>query len=246
MPSASVTPASFVIDWGEVATIPARVDVGKLALRLTMGAVDAGPGVSTDLSVTKPTLPRLNRQVSYFDAQGRPTLQMQNFWQIVAEKIEEAFAALTTQVGDNTSLIAAIQATQALAQAANDNATSVTSANDLQSSYTDPQNVLSASNDGTVSIAEHNRVYPVSGTTVAVDSGSLTGLSGTVYPYYMDAGRSGGTVSYQASTSPVVQKGDVHTLGSVTVPAAGEPDTSGGGTPAPGVVPVGGGGYLDP
>lgn len=168
-------------------------------------------------------------------------------WQEAMDKIEEAFAALSTQVTDLETLLLQIQAAQALAQAANDNAAAVSAAAALTNSYTDPVAVLSAANDGTVTVSAHDRVYG-DGTRVALDAGGISGfVSGDyVTVYYVDAGREGGAVLYQGTTSAIGQEGDTHIVGQATIPAAGEPPASGSGPTAPGYTPPSGGGSYDP
>lgn len=163
-------------------------------------------------------------------------------------KIEEAFAGLTTQVTDLETLLLQIQAAQALAQAANDNAVATRNAQDLANSYTNPTGVLSAANDGTITIAAHSRVYPTSGTSVSVDGGTVSGFTSGSYVtvYYVDAGREGGAVTYKGTASAISQEGDTHIVGQVTIPAAGEAPSEGTSPTAPGYTPPpSGGGTYD-
>lgn len=236
MPSVAVTPLSYAITWGTPATVPARIASSPLALVFTGGSVAAGPGTGTSLAVTTPTLDRLVYGENLTNPNGGVGERFQLIWQQTMEAIEDAFAALTTQVTDNTTLLNRIIAAQNLAQAANDNATAVSEAQDLADSYTDPTSVLTASNDGSIAIAAHSRVYPVSGTTVAVNSGSVSGFASGNYVtvYYKDAGRAGGAVTYQGTTNAVAQTGSVHIVGQVTIPAAGAASVSGSGPTAPG------------
>lgn len=117
-------------------------------------------------------------------------------------------------------------------------------------SYTDPTNVLSAADVGataTVTIAAHDRIYPVQGTVdvddVAVLAGSITGLafSTEYHVYYDDTTLSDTTPSFQATTNrATAQVGFApgrHFVGSITTPADG-----GGGTTGTGGFPPGGGG----
>ena len=245
MPSVSVASADLSISWGTVGTIPARSVISALPLRLTFGEVVAGPGDGTALAVTAPTLNRLTRYEQLTNPDGTPSVRLMAIWQEAMDKIEGAFAALSTQVGDNTTLLNQIRAAQALARAANDNAEAVSQRTSLSSSYTDPVSVLTASSDGSVAIAAHNRVYG-DGSSVSVSSGSISGFAGGDYVtiYYVDAGREGGAVTYQATKQPVAQEGATHIVGQVTIPVTGT--ATGSGTTAPGYnPPSGGGGSYD-
>lgn len=249
MPSVAVVPAQFAIAWGDVRTSPARLTANRLSLGVTLGEVVAGPGTGVALSVTTPELNRLTRYEQLTNSDGTPSVRLMAIWQEAMDKIEDAFAALSTQVGDNTTLLNQIRAAQALARAANDNANEVASRTSLADSYTDPVGVLTAANDGTVAIASHDRVYG-NGSSVSVNSGSVTGfVSGDyVTVYYVDAGREGGAVAYQGTTGPISQEGATHIVGQVTIPGAGEPPATGSGTAAPGYNPPsdGGGRYNEP
>jgi hypothetical protein len=196
-----------------------------------------GPGTGADLSVTTPTLDRLTRFDTLLEGQG-PSTRFQLIWQQTMEAIEAAFAALTTQVGDNSNLISQIQAALSLAAAANDNAVATASEVTLANSYINPVGVLTASNDGTVNVAAHQRIYG-DGTAVTVDAGSVTGQApgSAVTIFYADAARIGGAVSYQATAAAVPQTGNTHIVGQVLSPAVGEPPAPGSGPSAPGYTP---------
>lgn len=101
-----------------------------------------------------------------------------------------------------------------------------------------PLTATDAGSDATVSIASHNLVYD--STTLAYNSGSVTGLSFSTkyYVYATDASKTGGAVTYVASTTltDVTAAKDRYFVGVVTTPADGGGDTSG--------TPGGGGGVL--
>lgn len=179
------------------------------------------------------------RSDQLLNADGTPATRFMAIWQDFAEKIENAFEALTTQVNDNTTLLAEIKAAQQLAQAANDNANATRAAQDLGTSYTTPTNVLTASSDGVIVITDHERVYPTSQTRVPVSGGVLEGYNPNEYVtvYYLDAGREGGDVNFKATTGAIGQEGDVHIVGQVTIPEAGAPPSEGPGPTAPGYRP---------
>lgn len=187
--------------------------------------------------MTTPKLDRLQRQASYFPADGRPTAQMQVHWQRTMEAIETAFQALTGQVTDLGSIVAQIQAANNLAAAANATAVAAKATIDIANSFTNPTSVLTAANDGTITIAAHSRVYG-DGSTVSVNSGSLSGFTSGQYVtvFYDDAARAGGAVTYEATTSAVSQSGNRHIVGQATIPAAGEAATTGVSPSAPGYV----------
>ena len=90
----------------------------------------------------------------------------------------------------------------------------------------------------TASISAHSRIYG-DGATVAVSAGTITGLaySTTYYLYYSDPARTGGTVTFQATTNQAdaAQIGDVHSLGAVATPAAAAPPSTGRPNLPPGV-----------
>lgn len=179
-------------------------------------------------------------------------------WNNAMAVIETTFNAILAIPEIQASLVNLNEATQAAADAANaanaaasaaqsaadtaqasSNAT--TAATSLVNSYVTPANVLSATDAGTsatISIASNNRVYG-DGTSVSVGAGSVTSLaySTLYYIYYSDPSRAGGSVAYQASTnqSDAAQVNDIHTVGSVTTPAAAAPPSTGNTVRPPGV-----------
>ncbi len=188
----------------------------------------------TPSSVTAPKLDRLQRQGVYFPESGNPTTQMQLHWQRTMEAIEAAFAGLTGQVTDLTGIVAQIQAANDLAAAANATAAATKANVDIANSFTDPTSVVSATNDGVVTINAHSRVYG-DGVSVSVNAGSLSGfISGDyVTVFYDDAARAGGAVVYQGTTNAVAQVGSRHIVGQATIPEIGEPEASGTSPTAP-------------
>lgn len=150
--------------------------------------------------------------------------------------IEDALAALGT----------AIAAADAAAATANAAAASVTAESSLVNSFVDNYvaPLISADNLGNVTIAAHDRVYgdTALNPTVSVSGGVVaTGAApaSVVRIYYNDPTRAGGTVTYLFTVDPAappVQGGNLHSVGAVTIPAAG---TQGG----KGVRPPG---YVEP
>jgi hypothetical protein len=237
MPSLTIEPAQLEWMGQSIVIEPVRVNISPVSLSWDGGFILVGPGTGTSLSVTTPTLDRL-RRVDRLTQGEFVDVRFQLIWQRTMEAIENAFEALTTQVNDMAILVAEIRAAQALATAANDTATTVNSRTSIESSYTDPTSVLTASADGTITIAAHTRRY-TDGTSASVNAGSISGgTNGVRYTvYYADAAREGGAVSYQSSTDVVAQGGSIHVVGRVTVPALGEPPASGASPSAPGVPP---------
>lgn len=241
MPSFIGTPFALVITGGNAAFQPSLFAGNPLALKLSSGAVSVGPG-SPNLSsiTTAPKLDRLQRMIRYFEANGTATPKMVLDWQNTMEAIEVALRGLTGQVGDLSTLVAQIKAAQDLAQSAQSIAAETKAQQDITNSYTSPSAVLTASNDGNITIAAHTRVYG-DGSSVAVNGGSLSGFSAGDYVsvYYDDPARSGGAVTYMGTTSAVAQAGARHSVGQIAIPQSGEAPSTGGGVAAPGYTPGG-------
>ena len=238
MPSFTATTAVVTLTGGAATFIPPRFSADAARLVLTPGTASWSIGLDTSTADTTPTLSRLKEAVRYFDEGGRPTINMQLHWQRTMEAIELAFSGLTGRVDDIDSLLAQIQAANALATAASGTATEVNDRVNVALGFVDPVNVLSAASSGAITIAAHDRIYG-DGTTVAVNSGSVSGFAPGDYVsvYYQDAGHAGGAVTYYGTTSAVVQSGSRHVVGQVTVPAIGAPSASGAGVTAPGYTP---------
>lgn len=242
MPSVTATRAQLAITGAAAFTIPYRVEASPAALRLVGGTATVGPGTGTDLDVTTPELDRLTRFDELLDdprfRNVGPSTRLQLIWQRTMEAIETAFEALSTQVNDNTVLLAQIQQAQELAQTANDTAQAQAQADALAKSYVSPLDIISANSSGTVTITAHTRIYG-DGTSVAVDGGSVSGFvpGDYVQVYYDDAAREGGAVSYQGTTSVIAQEGARHIVGGVTIPAVGVPPTTGLPPFPPGYIP---------
>lgn len=200
----------------------------------------AAPGTGTvALQPITLKLDRMQRQVNYFDPRGLPTMQMQLLWQRHCEALEAFAARIGQQVADTQNLLAQVLAAQAKSDAALTKAAEVEQTTSLAGSYPDPLNVLTADSAGVVTIASHTRRY-LDGTSVAVNGGNPPGTFAAgayVTIYYDDAGREGGAVAYQGTTSAVSQEGNRHIVGSVQIPGAGEPPASGSSPTGPGFVP---------
>ncbi len=194
-------------------------------------------------------------------ATGNPTIAFSVYWQQVIGAITTAFVDLSDAVAAIAAAQAAADAANAAAAAADASAatanaaaataqTSADTANDaavaaseataLQDSWVSGLTLgaTDAGANATINISAHTRNYS-DGSSVAVNIGSVTGLaySTLYYLYYDDAARTGGAVTYSATTSPTTaaQTGNRHTVGSVTTPAAAAPDTDGKFVRPPGV-----------
>lgn len=177
-------------------------------------------------------LPRLQSRTAIADKQGMPDRAFHQWWDKFAGSIEDAFNQLEAAV-------AAIAAAQAAADAANAAAAAADAAAvAAQNAADDAAGAAALGNSGvtgvtitatdaganvTVTISGHTRVYG-DGTTVSVNSGSVTALAYTTtyYIYYDQASRAGGAVTYLATTSQTTaaQTGNRHLVGVVTTPAA--------------------------
>lgn len=237
MPSLSVTPATYALTWGDVTTEPARETIGALVLAFIGGTVSAGPSSSFS-SVTTPKLDRIMRQEAIVETARTATRRFQTIWQHTMEAIEAAFAGQQSQITDLATIVARLEATEAQANAAQAQAAATAQADALSKSYIDPLAALTATSSGTITISAHNRVYG-DGSIVSLNGGSLPGWSSGDYVqvYYDDAGRAGGTVSYQGTTGVIAQQGARHIVGGVSIPAAGEVPSEGVPSFPPGYVP---------
>lgn len=198
-------------------------------------------------------LPRLQRTVPLVDKNGLPSLAFHQWWAEVASSLESAVGAIETNVAAIQAALDAAAAANAAAEvaqasadaadaAATSAATAATNAQDaadataaetsIVNSYTTGLTITGsdAGSSASISISAHTRVYG-DGSSVSVNSGSLTGLSYSTlyYIYYDQASRSGGAVTYVSTTTQTTaaQTGDRHLVGSVTTPAAAAPSTTG-------------------
>lgn len=229
-------PLQLTVTAGAITTNREVDMLTPLGLKITGGFVLNGLGTGGALSeISLALLGRLDRNLL---EKGFNSQEFQLRWQRLCEALETSINAMNAAVNANTVNIAALQAISAQAQAANDNATSVSTRTSIEGSYPDPTKVLTASGDGTITIAAHTRRY-TNGDTASVDAGSLSGLANeTTYTvFYSDAAREGGAVSYQSSTQVVAQSGNIHVVGRVAVPASGAANNTGDSPTAPGVPP---------
>lgn len=177
-------------------------------------------------------LPRLQRLVKIANEEGLPTYEFHLWFQQVAENLESAFNDLESAVLDIQAAQDAADAAQAAATTAQDAADSVGAVSKLSNSGTSglTLSATDAGADATINISAHTRLY-ADGTSVSVDSGSITGLaySTTYYVYYDDSSFAGGAVTYLATTTQTTaaQTGDRHLVGTIITPAAAAGDTNG-------------------
>ena len=195
-------------------------------------------------------LPRLPRNTALIDKNGYPTQAFQMWWQTFAKNIESEVGALAAADAANAAAAAANAAAASASSAAttaNSAATAAQSTADaiqleaeLVNSYVTGL-TLGATDAGasaSISISAHSRVYG-NGTSVSVNSGSLTGLSYSTayYIYYDQVSRAGGAVTYASTTTAATsaQTGNRHFVGVITTPAAAAGPTSGYGVSPPGI-----------
>lgn len=172
---------------------------------------------------------------------GAPTNTYQIWWQQFSDSIEysingiaAALAAAGIALDAAEIAMDAADAAQLAAdnaQTAADNANAaVASTNSAvslaNSGVVNEAGPLEAISTGTVTIANHDRLYgdQTLNPTVAVTGDTLSsGFSSgdIVYVYYLDPTRAGGAVSYLFSLDPadVVQAGSTHSVGVVEIPA---------------------------
>lgn len=229
MPTFPCTRGTLTLTGGEFQPEPVRFTYTPGALSLAPGSFGVGAGLRAE---DGKRLPRLQRQQSYWNTKGEPTAQMQGHHQMMCERIEARFA-------DIEDVLAQIQQAQADAAEAKQQSLATERKINLVNSRTEPvAGVVSASSDGTVTIANHQRVYG-DGTSVNVTGGTLPGNAqgSFVRVYYNDPARVGGAVTYLGTTDEVVTEGDRHVVGGVNIPVAGLPAQEGNYPFPPGYVP---------
>lgn len=152
--------------------------------------------------------------------------------------IQDAIDNLDTAVADAQSAADAANTAAAAANSAAGTAQATTDAQKAETSlvnsfvqnFTAP--LISADSAGTVTVANHDRVYGdvILNPAVSVTGGSFAttaSIGDVVRVYYDDPGRAGGSVTYQYTIDPTaspVQSGNRHSVGAVTIPAVGTQD----------------------
>lgn len=240
MPSFPYTPGILVLTGGEFQPEPVRFTYTAGELTLSGGSFAPGPnlspGVGTALTAV---LDFLFAGEEIVDEHRRPTRRFQQIWENAIGTLKDTVALQGGEIDELQEIYARIDTAQATATAAVQTANATQQQINLADSRTDPvSGVLSAASDGTITIAAHNRVY-ADGASVAVDGGTVTGQApgAFVRVYYTDPARSGGAVTYLGTTAEVVQEGETHVVGGVTIPAVGELPASGQPPFPPGFVP---------
>ena len=235
MPSFTYSPASLAWNGGSVSLTPVRLDYIGAALTWAGSALNLGPNLGSDIATQNIRLDRLTRNISIAGSEP-PTLQYQALWQRTMEAIEAAFTYVNSVNAGQQVSIDAINAALALASSAKQQADATDTNLALVNSKTNPiDGLLTATSDGVITISAHMRDY-ADGTSVAVNAGSVTNAGPFVRIYYVDAARTGGTVTYLATTDEITQTGNVHIIGGVEIPTAGDPPATGTGTTPPGYV----------
>jgi hypothetical protein len=236
LPSFAYTPASLALAGGTFNPAPVRFGFDAGLLRLTGGALAAGPSLSSGIAdEIAAVLDNLFASESIVDAQGRPTRRFQEIWANAIGGIKDVLTFQGAAITDLQAIYAGINTAQATATDAVQQAQITEARAALTDSYTDPVDVLTASSDGTVAIRAHDRVYG-DGARVSINAGSVSGFSANDYVsvYYEDPARVGGAVAYIGTTNAVAQTGNRHVVGQASIPAVGEPPATGSGVTAPG------------
>lgn len=235
MPSFTYSPATLAWAGGTVSLTPVRLEYTGATLAWTGASVAIGPNLGSSLADQFIRLDRLMRgdQIQSNDGVSQ---RFQRLWQETVEKIEAAFEYVNSVNAGQQATLDALTAAQALAASAKQQAEATDNNLAIVNSKTNPiDGLLSATSDGSITISAHTREY-ADGTSVAVNAGSVTNAGPFVRVYYVDAARTGGAVTYLATTGEITQTGNVHVIGGVSIPAAGSPPTSGTGTTPPGYV----------
>lgn len=234
------TPLQLTVAMGVVNPLPLRTE--PLALNVTgqfgYGAVN-WTGLALDNFIR---LDRIRSNIGIVDPNtGFPTAQYQAQTQRDKEEIERSINSLNEVV---TALQAAFDAAsdaKRVAMEATDTVEAVRNENRLLNSYTSPQNAVTASSSGVVTIASHRRVY-TDGSTVSITGGTLSGfgIGQAVGVYYDDPTFSLTAPEFLADTGggQAVQTNGRHVVGFVTIPGVGDPPTTGEGPTPPGRPPT--------
>lgn len=202
---------------------------------------------------------------SFVDDKGRLTMRAQLWLQDALKQLYDEFGALAAaqaaeQAADLANSAAMAANAAALdAQGAANNAQGA--ANNAQGAANNAQgaadaaaqaqalassgvtglamSAIDAGSSATIIISGHTRVYG-DGSSVVVSGGSVNGLGYETdyYVYYSDPDRSGGAVTYQASTNPdnAIQVGDTHSVGEIVTPPSAGPSRDGYPYPPPGIM----------
>lgn len=185
-------------------------------------------------------LPRLPVNLS-----DQPQL-LERYWDEAMTAIEKTFKAIL-DIPEIKSALENLDSVTMAAVEAVDTLNTLTAAQQRESSIansyvTNPVNPLTAKADGTVVIADHDRVYGDSdlNPTVRIKGSTLStgeSPSSVVRVYYVAEDRTKTNPSFQYTVdpdTPMVQSGDTHSVGAVVIPDVGT--RSGKGVNGPGYV----------
>lgn len=237
MPSFAGTRLRLAITGAEGHFTPARFSGTPLRLSLTSGSAIVGPNLASGLvEGIAAILDTLFAGEAIVDTQGRPTRRFQQIWQNTIGAFKDLLTSQGLSITELQRIYSGINTAQSTAASAVQTANATQASISLANSYVSPVGVLTASSDGTVTIAAHTRVYG-DGTSVNVNGGTVTATGSFATVFYIDGAREGGAVVYQVTSSAVAQEGSVHVVGQVAIPLAGEPDVAGSGPTAPGYLP---------
>lgn len=176
-------------------------------------------------------LDRLPQTQAIAEQDGKPSSYFALLWKKTIESIElvvNAQGSILDAIVAANNAAAAANAAAVVAQAATDTTIAETSlVNSFPTAFTAP--LISASSAGSVTIAAHSRQYGDTATNPTVAVAGAVIATGQASPavvrvYYDDAARTGGAVTYAFTVDPAsapVQGGIRHSVGAVTIPAAG-------------------------
>lgn len=214
-------------------------------------------------------LPPLKPGTKIVNPDGTVTRDFSVWWQRLTDAIrahettqDELLAAIVLALANAGIALAVAQAADAKADAADAKAEAadekaISAAREAAriSSYTEPTNVVSATDVGsscTITVAAHKRVYPVQGDIDVPDlmlaGGTVTEqpYSTTLYVYCDDITLANASPAFLTTadqrSAQVGAAAGRHFVGVITTPAAGAPPATGGG----GYPPGGGGGNPIP
>lgn len=189
-------------------------------------------------------IPRLQTSTSIVDKNGNPTITFTRFWDQVASLIEANVNGIQdalTAAGIAQAAAVSAASDAAAAQASADAAAAAGSGSSaLQALVNSGVNnactigAFDAGADATVTVSANTRYYG-DGTSVAVNSGSVTGVAyglDAALIYYDDPTRAGGAVTYHVTTDPLLanptpMNPNRHYVGSVPTPSALDPPNVG-------------------
>lgn len=238
MPTFYPSPAQLTIRGGEALLTPVYFQPTPAILAVVGGNAEIGPQYKTNLEGKNVRLDRLTRVEEI--SRGVPVSpKFQGLWQRNVESIEQSFADQASQIELLRQMLIGIQEAQKTASTALTQAMGTAQTVSLANSRTVPvDGLLTATSDGVVVIAAHQRDY--GDRIVNVNAGSVSGFApgDFVRVIYADAARAGGGVVYVGATGEVIQAGDTHVVGGVTIPALTDPPATGVGTTPPGYVRV--------